>query len=208
MNHEIIKIHSPYPTLDMQIARQCAPLLTGIKVSNILITSQVHLNSIYETFRYSEIQIKIIYSEAERLTMLLYQPEKLLSYIHQEQILQVMMKLGYAPMELEQILELFTERFEAYRKKMQAFPHELGILLGYPLADVVGFMENGGKNAIYTGYWKVYEDFPEALDTFYQYKRAQEALTYLVSSGVSVKQILRMAQAGKEILNIKQLVAV
>ncbi len=32
------------------------------------------------------------------------------------------------------------------------FPHEMGLLLGYPVEDVVGFMENNGKNYLYSGY--------------------------------------------------------
>lgn len=40
-------------------------------------------------------------------------------------------------------------------------PHEVGIFLGYPLEDVLGFIANGGKNCLTCGYWKVYAD-PEA----------------------------------------------
>ena len=36
------------------------------------------------------------------------------------------------------------------------FPHEIGVFLGYPLADVIGFIENRGKNFTACGYWKVY----------------------------------------------------
>ena len=32
------------------------------------------------------------------------------------------------------------------------FPHEIGIFLGYPLEDVVGFIENQGKNYTCSGY--------------------------------------------------------
>lgn len=40
----------------------------------------------------------------------------------------------------------------------QQFPHEMGLLLGYPIEDVVGFMEHSGKEYLYSGYWKVYEN--------------------------------------------------
>ena len=34
------------------------------------------------------------------------------------------------------------------------FPHEIGVFLGYPLTDVVGFIENQGRNFTCCGCWK------------------------------------------------------
>ena len=38
------------------------------------------------------------------------------------------------------------------------FPHEIGIFLGYPLKDVVGFMGYGKYQFCKTRYWRVYGD--------------------------------------------------
>ena len=35
------------------------------------------------------------------------------------------------------------------------FPHEIGVFLGYPLSDVVGFIENSGRNFTCCGCWKL-----------------------------------------------------
>ena len=40
----------------------------------------------------------------------------------------------------------------------EEFPHEIGLFLGYPLGDVVGFMEHKGKNCLCCGCWKAYTD--------------------------------------------------
>lgn len=45
-----------------------------------------------------------------------------------------------------------------YQTIQEDFPHEMGILLGYPVEDVEGFIINNGKNELYTGYWKVYDN--------------------------------------------------
>ena len=50
------------------------------------------------------------------------------------------------------------------------FPHEIGIFLGYPLADVVGFIEHQGHDYVYCGYWKVYGDLRSAVKSFDIYK--------------------------------------
>lgn len=40
-------------------------------------------------------------------------------------------------------------------RECEAFPHEIGLFLGYPPADVRGFME--GKACKCTGLWKVFD---------------------------------------------------
>ena len=42
--------------------------------------------------------------------------------------------------------------------KSKDFPHEIGIFLGYPLKDVVGFMGYGNYKFCKTRYWRVYGD--------------------------------------------------
>lgn len=52
-------------------------------------------------------------------------------------------------------------------------PHEVGLFLDYPAEDVRGFIENDGKNAKFTGYWKVYGNEVYALRKFEEYRRAE-----------------------------------
>ena len=42
------------------------------------------------------------------------------------------------------------------------FPHEVGILLGYPVVDVMEFERCGGRNCKYCGCWKSYSDMEAA----------------------------------------------
>lgn len=46
----------------------------------------------------------------------------------------------------------------AGRMNCGSFPHEIGAFLGYPIADIRGFIANSGKNCLLCGYWKVYEN--------------------------------------------------
>lgn len=39
-----------------------------------------------------------------------------------------------------------------------AFPHEVGVVLGYPLSDVVAFIARHGQGALASGVWKAYGD--------------------------------------------------
>lgn len=42
------------------------------------------------------------------------------------------------------------------------FPHEVGIVLGYPVRDVMEFERLGGRNCKYCGCWKSYSDVEAA----------------------------------------------
>ena len=69
------------------------------------------------------------------------------------------------------------------------FPHEIGIFLGYPLGDVIGFIQNLGKNCKCTGCWKVYCDECSAKKTFDKFKKCTEVYTRLWSQGRTVLQL-------------------
>ena len=56
-----------------------------------------------------------------------------------------------------------------------AFPHEVGFFLGYPYADVTGFIDHEGRDYVATGLWKVYADRETALATFARYRRCTSA---------------------------------
>ena len=70
------------------------------------------------------------------------------------------------------------------------FPHEMGLLLGYPAEDVKGFVENEGKNFLYSGYWKVYADVEEKRRLFQKFENAKETVIQLLSYGVGIQDIL------------------
>ena len=72
------------------------------------------------------------------------------------------------------------------------FPHEIGIFLGYPLADVVGFIENRGQNFTCSGCWKAYGDPTAAQRYFAQLNKCTAVYLRLFHSGTP---ILRLAVA-------------
>ena len=47
-----------------------------------------------------------------------------------------------------------------------AFPHEIGLFLGYPIDDVVAFIANKGRNCLCCGCWKCYTDAEAARRRF------------------------------------------
>ena len=86
------------------------------------------------------------------------------------------------------ILFYDRERYEGYQKHGSAFPHEIGLFLEYPLADIEGFIEHQGKDALESGYWKVYGDVEQARAAFRLYDELKAALTTMLAAGVSFRE--------------------
>ena len=71
----------------------------------------------------------------------------------------------------------------------ETFPHEIGVFLGYPLEDVVGFMVNKGKNYTCKGYWKVYGDPIQAEARFASFRKCTEVYLRCYRSGTPVTRL-------------------
>lgn len=66
------------------------------------------------------------------------------------------------------------------------FPHEVGLFLGYPLEDVIGFELNRAEDFKYSGIWKVYGDKASAIRRMNLYRNCTETCMKLLASGLSV----------------------
>ena len=69
------------------------------------------------------------------------------------------------------------------------FPHEIGIFLGYPLEDVIGFIENDGENYRYCGHWKVYGNVKKAMHNFNIYNKCTSYCKNQFAKGYSIARL-------------------
>ncbi len=69
------------------------------------------------------------------------------------------------------------------------FPHEVGLFLGYPLADVLGFERR--EVCEFSGFWKVYANREEAQRRMNLYKSCSETCRKLVGEGFSVPSSIK-----------------
>ena len=74
-------------------------------------------------------------------------------------------------------------------KNDDEFPHEIGLFLGYPPEDVLGFIKNGAENCKRLGCWKVYGDEENALKTFKKYEKCTEIYSKLWNNGRSLERL-------------------
>ena len=69
------------------------------------------------------------------------------------------------------------------------FPHEIGVFLGYPLPDVVGFIENQGRNFTCCGCWKAYGDPDAAARHFAQLNKCTRVYLRLFHEGTPIQRL-------------------
>ncbi len=64
------------------------------------------------------------------------------------------------------------------------------MFLGYPLEDVVGFIENHGRNYTCCGCWKAYGDPEAARRRFDQYRRCTAVWKERFRRGAAITQLI------------------
>ena len=192
MSREIFEIVQgmDLKNIETQLALQCAPLITGLKISNMLIVSNKDEKLVRIILKRTGISCYRLLQNEKKITLLLFRRNQLEKFLEREDVSEVLREEGYVEIQLGRILSIFQMRYRAYMNCSKIFPHEMGLLLGYPVEDVTGFMVHGGKNSLYSGYWKVYADVARKLEIFKQFEMAKEMLIRLVSSGVSMEEII------------------
>ncbi len=187
--YEIVK-GMDLENIETQLALQCAPLITGLKVSNLLIIPKGNEEVVKRILNRTGISYYRLIQTRTKTTFLLFRRNELEEFLSDEKVKNVFRKAGYKSLQIGKILRTFSLRYEAYMQGDKSFPHEMGLLLGYPVEDVVGFVENNGKNFLYSGYWKVYKNQKAKVKLFDKFKVAEETLIHLLSNGLSMSDII------------------
>lgn len=187
--YEIVK-GMDLENIETQLALQCAPLITGLKVSNLLIIPKGNEEVVKRILNRTGISYYRLIQTRTKTTFLLFRRNELEEFLSYENVKNVFIRAGYKSLQIGKILRIFSLRYEAYMQGDKSFPHEMGLLLGYPVEDVVGFVENNGKNFLYSGYWKVYENQKAKVKLFDKFKVAEETLIHLLSNGLSMSDII------------------
>lgn len=185
--------------LNEQIAVQCAPLLAGLKPSNLLIIPMGMEAVLRHSLRGTRIALYLLSEYDGKQVFLLYKVNELIVYLTEQNVQRLLLDLGYEGGELYSLLQRVSKKYTAHKQEKEAFPHELGLLLGYPAVDVKGFMEQAGKNFLYSGYWKVYGNVRETVLLFKKFGRAKEYVVRLVKQGYSIAEIMAMYYKTKAI---------
>ena len=120
-----------------------------------------------------------------RALVYVYRPCDLERTLADEAVRQFLSGCGYARFGAEDAVRKLRRRLNT----SEAFPHEIGVFLGYPLADVLGFIANGGRNCLACGCWKVYSDPGCALRLFRRFEKCRTVYQRLFASGCPLSKL-------------------
>ncbi len=193
---------------ELQLALQCAPLITGLKVSNLLSIKTSSCREVLEIIKESCITAFPLGMAGERITLLLYQKERLTHFFMEEPSAKLLQQFGYGNASLNEILKSFRRRYQEYLAQKRSFPHEMGLLLGYPPEDVEGFITHEGRDFLYAGEWKVYHNPEWKKLLFQRFDYARENLVQLLSCGMHMDEIIDVCNgmAPRRMVNYKMCV--
>ena len=186
---EMLKCTDARKRLAFQMVLQCAPLLKGLKPACILNLKHDLYKELNAVLAETDISYVMLQRTASRCLILFYREKTFAKFICQDSVQCFLKEQGYARMAIPHVIKRLKNRMKLFANSENAFPHEMGVLLGYPLADVKGFMLHRGSKALYTGYWKVYENLQKAKETFREYDLAKHRAIYEFALGKTMTEI-------------------
>lgn len=158
------------------LIEHCAPTLANIKVANLFRCFFDSEKEIEEYLAYwnGQMNSKGVYFSSVKqckntALIYVYRKNSLKQILQQKTIRQFLQHYGYDCWDVVSCIKQLKKQFQT----SCSFPHEIGVFLGYPLEDIIGFIQNEGKNYKCVGCWKVYGDEEKAQKLFWKFERCR-----------------------------------
>ena len=100
------------------------------------------------------------------------------------EVSKLLESLGYDPNNMSLCIKRLMEELST-----GDFPHEIGVFLGYPLEDVLGFIRNKGQNFKSVGMWKVYGDKKRCEMLFEKYRNCTSSYIRAYDRGNTIERL-------------------
>ena len=107
------------------------------------------------------VSLSVLYRTERRVYLLVWRPALLARVFEDPELMAILHEAGYRSSDTNELVAGLRRRLVAYYRASGtgasvAFPHEIGVFLGYPAEDVRGFLE--GRKATCKGAWCAYGD--------------------------------------------------
>lgn len=139
---------------------------------------EIRLNSDIETFELKRTE--------HNWVVLFYNRRHLTETLFNKRNMRFLKRFGYSEeMGIVEMLEHLRERYKV------GCPHEIGLFLGIPLKDVLGYLEIIPLKCSYCGYWKVYGKADKEKSLFQKYRTVKDRIFDLIICGEDPIKILQ-----------------
>ena len=182
----------PAQTFEGALVRQCAPTLAGIKPGSIFCIkpsapegARWKIRQMDERLDPLGLSVRTLLERPGFMIVYVYRRGDMERAVSAAGCRRFLEQTGYPGTGLDELLAHLTHRLETQPE----FPHEIGVFLGYPLRDVIGFIENRGQNFTCCGFWKSYSDPAEMQACFACYRTCIHTYVRLFEQGVPLEQL-------------------
>lgn len=179
-------------SLEPSLIEHCAPTLASIKVGSLFSfvspcwdTLSAETKRLNDQLRLKGVSLRVIRADECRALCYLYREGQLTRLLDDPEVAAFLRARGYISLCVQDALDTLCERLAAQAD----FPHEVGLFLGYPLSDVIAFIENKGQGCLCCGCWKAYSNACDAQKLFAKFKKCTEIYKRLYLSGRTLHQL-------------------
>ena len=183
-------------TFEKILGQHCGLAMVGIKAANLVCLKHKDFADIHgeicllgEALSPAGIVLRVLDDNGNRILLLVYREKALEQRLSEPDARRLLTRFGYPDgVGVDALIDRLSGGF----RKGGGFPHEIGIFLGYPAEDVIGFIRNpdGCKMC---GAWKVYGDVNKAKETFARYEKCSAAIKRRMDRGDDLKTIFAKA---------------
>ncbi len=173
------------------LIRCCAPTMACLKTGNMF-------NCVFDSQKQMTEELRLLNQRLRkkglRILPLRWRDGKALLYLYRPKLLErdlrdplskkLLSECGYTCEDANACLARMMSRL----RTEEDFPHEVGLFLGYPSADVDGFMHRKNECKL-CGLWKVYDDVQGAIRQFARCRRCTEVYLDCLSRGFPLEKL-------------------
>ena len=178
--------------LEKYIIDLCSPTLASLKTASLINCYFINEKQLEKDMAELNlllngkgIKIQTLRKSKKSVLIYVYRIDMLAKDLMKPGVKEVLTYYGYDSTEPEKAIEKLKMRLS----ETTEFPHEIGLFLGYPVGDVVGFIKNKGKNFKCCGCWKVYCDQCEAERRFELFNKCTRIYMEQWKAGKSVLKL-------------------
>lgn len=176
--------------LDRAIIDHASPTLARLKLGNLFNHSMgenftAEFAALRSQLEEKGVTMTILKIFRGKALIYIYRAVELAKTLADRGVQRLLRACGYRSFDVNGALNTLMARLN----DLDAFPHEIGVFLGYPLEDVLGFIENGGRNCLSCGCWKVYSNECAALQAFERFEKCKTVYQRLFASGCPLTRL-------------------
>jgi hypothetical protein len=185
--------------LEGYLMRQAAPTLAGVKCGSLFKISldpdalHQQMSRMNSVLNHHGVRVIVLRSSGREHLVYAFRPSMLSDILSDDRIFSFLSERGYDVVNVNRLVVSLKDRMVG----SNGLVHEIGVFLGYPLEDVIGFIENEGLRYKSCGCWKVYGDIGTAQGLFCRIRECRDKYADMYRQGVPIVESMSTGDAAR-----------